>query len=440
LRHQRRFWTLVSEHTHAVNAAVTGLSALPGTAQPFAAARAMTRFLNHPDLSCAALIEPAQAAVRTAVAGSASPFALVVHDWSMFNFHRHRSKTDRYTRTHATDCGYELGTSLVVDAATGQPLGPMAFRLRTGEGMRSTTGPLVADPPNHLDELTATFADATRWDLGKVPVHIVDREADSVGHYRTWRAAGHHVLIRALDTRIVTWRETARSLAAVARELAGEFRDVTDAAGQPVTLAVATRSGRLRVAETEVVLDRPAVTSTRLKTARGRPKKITVPGEPLPMRLVVTQVVADDGAVLATWFLLTSVPAEDADAATIGRWYAWRWRIETFHKLLKTAGLNAEAWQQESGEAFLRRILVAAMACLTVWHLQRDPSDLARRLRTTLVRLSGRLMKHRVESTAPALLAGLEKLLALDDLLQTENLTELLTLARHLLPTLFRSG
>jgi hypothetical protein len=59
-----------------------------------------------------------------------------------------------------------------------------------------------------------------------------------------------------------------------------------------------------------------------------------------------------------------------------------------------------------------------------------------------LVRLSGRQMKHKVESTAPALLAGLERLLAIDDLMQVENLEEILELARRQLPHLFpdRSG
>ncbi len=91
--------------------------------------------------------------------------------------------------------------------------------------------------------------------------------------------------------------------------------------------------------------------------------------------------------------------------------------------------MNAEAWQQESGAAFLRRLCVASMACLTVWHLQCDQSPMAARLRTVLVRFLGRQMKHKVESTAPALLAGLERLLAIDDLMQAEDLEVLMDLA-----------
>src|SRR4051812_48117911 len=99
--------------------------------------------------------------------------------------------------------------------------------------------------------------------------------------------------------------------------------------------------------------------------------------------------------------------------------------------------MNAESWQQESGAAFLRRLCVASLACLTVWHLQRDESAAAAELRATLVRLSGRQMKHRVESTAPALLAGLGRVLAVADLMQVEALGEVLPLARRVLPRLF---
>ena len=51
--------------------------------------------------------------------------------------------------------------------------------------------------------------------------------------------------------------------------------------------------------------------------------------------------------------------------------------------------------------------------------------------------LSGRRMRWGVESTAPALLAGLERLLAIDDLMRTEDLAEVLALARRALPRLF---
>jgi hypothetical protein len=432
----------VSEHSHAVNAVVSGLSALPGTARPFAATRAMSRFVNHEGIRFHALIEPAQDAVRAALAECPGRFALVVHDWCMFNFHTHQSKRDRYVRSHGTDTGYELGTALVVDTVGGRPLGPVEFRLRTAAAMLSTRVGGAALPPGHVDEIDDVMAAAPCWGMGRVPVHVIDREADSVGHYRRWHAAGHRFVVRADRQRIVLHEGCECKLAEVAAGLADAFTDVLDAQGRPEVVTIRAGTGRVRVAEAAVVLHRSARHNTGEKTAGGHKKQVEVPGPPLPLRMVVTQVVDESGVVLAEWWLLTNLTGEDADAATVGRWYAWRWAIESYHKLLKSAGMNAEAWQQESGEAFLRRLCVASMACLTVWHLQRDKLPVASRLRVILVRLSGRQMKHRVESTAPALLAGLERLLAIDDLMQGEDLQEVLALARRQFPRLFpdRSG
>jgi hypothetical protein len=418
----------VKEHAHSVNAAVSGLSALPATAQPMAAVKAMSRFLNHPDITRAALIEPVQEAVRTAVAASAAAVALVVHDWCMFSFHTHTGKTDCLRRSHGTDVGYDLGTALVLEADGGQPLGPMEFRLRTARGLLTTRPGAVATPSAHIDELAGVMADASRWNLARPLVHVIDREADSVGHYRAWHAAGHTFVVRAKTDRHVTWRGESITLKDLQTRLAGEFRD------QPGDTTLRTTHGpcRVQVLEAAVLLDRPART-----LIRG--KKTDVPGPPLPLRLVLTRVLDAFGVVHAEWLLLTNAVAT-FDARTIARWYAWRWRIESYHKLLKTAGQNAEQWQQESGEAFANRLIIASMACLTVWHLQQDASAEATRLKSILIRLSGRQMKHRVTDTAPALLAGLEKLLAVADLLEEEDLEEILALARRVLPRFFNSA
>ncbi len=427
----------MSEHAHAVNAAIAGISALPGAARPLASARAMTRLLNNDRVPFHALIEPVQDAVRDALAPGTGRFALVVHDWCMFNFAAHDSKGDRYRRSHDADTGYELGSALVVDADDGRPLGPMEFRLRTAGGMLSTRVGGAEMPPGHVDELGDAMAAAAAWHLPRTPVHVVDREADSVGHYRDWHAAGRLFLVRADAARLVLHGGRQRKLDDLVAGLAGDLAEAAEADGRPAIVTLRAGAGRVKVAEAAVALHRPARRQVGGVTAGGNKRQADVPGPELPLRLVVTRVVGDLGTVLAEWRLFTNVPAARADAATIGRWYARRWEIEGYHKLLKSAGMNAGRWLQQEGEAFLRRLCIASLACLTVWHLQRDESEAAARLRATLVRLSGRQMKHRVESTAPALLAGLERLLAVDDLMQVEDLGEVLELARRVLPRLF---
>jgi len=421
---------LVKEHTHSVNAAVNGLSALPSTAQSMSPVKAMSRFVNHENVTLPALIEPAQEAIRKAVADSDAAVVLAIHDWCMFSFHTHTSKIDCIQRSHDQDVGYDLGTALVVDAHNGRPLGPMEFRLRTAHGILSTRPGDIPTPPAHIDELASVMADSHRWNLGLPLIHIIDREADSVGHFREWHTAGHLFVVRAKSDRRVIWNGQSIALKELQAKLANDFRDPLS--GPPLRAITKFGAARVQVIETSVILNRPA------KTWIDGVKK-EVPGPPLPLRLVLTRVIDELGVVRAEWLLLTNVPAI-YDATTIARWYTWRWRIESYHKLLKTAGMNAEEWQQESGAAFAKRLVIASMACLTVWHLQQDTSDEANKLKRILIRLSGRQMKHRVSDTAPALLAGLEKLLAVVDLLDTHDLEEILALARRHLPKFFNSA
>jgi hypothetical protein len=429
-RHQARFWQLVREHAHAVNATTSALTSLPSTARPFASTLAMSRFLNSEHVTLPALIEPAHDAVRAARDRSDEPVALVVHDWCMIQYRA--PNADRYRRSHAADCGYELGTALVLDSAAGHPLGPMEVRVRTAREVVSTRPTAVACVPGHVDELAPVMGDARRWHRPRPAVHVIDREADSVDHYRHWARAGHTFLVRADRDRVVTYDESEVHLSRVTEQPGVTFRRCTDGAGAPLDVTVGGATGAVWVADVRVVLHRPG------KKRVGR-KQVEVPGDPLELRLVVSWVVASDGEVLAEWFLLTNA-SSSFDGITVARWYAWRWRIESYHTLLKSAGMNAERWGQESGEAVARRLVVASMACVSVWCLQRDASAAGAAVRAALVRLSGRQMKWGVAHTAPALLAGLEKLLAVLDLLRTHDLVTLVAQARSVLPNLFNDA
>ena len=201
-----------------------------------------------------------------------------------------------------------------------------------------------------------------------------------------------------------------------------------------VRVAYQGRSARQWVAQTTVVLHRPAK-----HWVGGRQREVA--GRPLELRLVVARVCDDRGQVQAQWLLLTNMPADAAGAAQIALWYYWRWRIESFFKLLKSSGQSIEQWQQETGMAIARRLLIAAMACVAVWQLQRNDTPQAVEMKRLLVRLSGRAMKRTRPVTDPALLAGLYVLLAILDLLDHEN-TDLHTLRQlaHQTMPLFDTG
>jgi hypothetical protein len=105
-------------------------------------------------------------------------------------------------------------------------------------------------------------------------------------------------------------------------------------------------------------------------------------------------------------------------------WYYWCWRIESYFKLLK-GGHQQENWQQESGEAVFKRLLIASQACAVNWRLMRAKGEFAQQIRGFLVRLSGRQMKRSQPLTASALLAGLDILLAMCETLEQYTHQEL---------------
>jgi hypothetical protein len=136
--------------------------------------------------------------------------------------------------------------------------------------------------------------------------------------------------------------------------------------------------------------------------------------------------------------LLTNV--WDVLALQVARWYYWRWQIESFHKLLKSAGLEVEEWLQETAGAIAKRLLVGCMACVTVWALQRQCTPESQACRHFLVRLSGRQMKRSRPVTAPALLAGLHVLLTMLKVLEDYTPSQLREYAHRAAPLLRPTG
>jgi hypothetical protein len=412
---------LVKEHLHAATGFASGLSALPGLKTAFASTQAAWRFYANNDVTLAELIKPLPEAGREGCAASNSPYVLAVHDWSSLAYGTHPSKADRVQLTHQYDIGYELSVALLVDAATGDPLAPMEIRLRAADRVHSSRTPAPKTSAKRLDQLIVTMKAAAGWGLDKTVVHIIDREADSVGHFRKWAAKGHLFLVRADAARSVRWRKKVLTLPKVVAALAQE--DAFRAVGE---VPYKGRPGRQWVAETTVILHKPA----RTRTAAGQ---VDVPGKPLELRLIVSRIFAADGTLLAEWLLLTNV-ATDVTAETIALWYYWRWRIESYFKLMKSAGQALEDWQQESAGAIAKRLLVASMSCVVVWRLGRMDSPEATLLCYLLVRLSGRQMKRDRPVTDSALLAGFQAMLAMLDMLEHYDIQQLRRLVALALP------
>jgi hypothetical protein len=377
----------------------TGSSTAPGPGatvaglKPASFAQKLWRFCIHPLVVESALIEPMHRVIRQEVADHPGVL-LAIHDWSTLSFADHPSKTDRATLTHADDVGYDLATVLMVRGDDGAPIAPALVSLTTADVVHSTQDQAPSIDTSHVDQVLPNMQYTRDLNLGATVVHVIDRELDSVNHWRQWSADGHLALVRG-DDRKVLYQGKETSLVAVAEGFrqGDAFRDAGPARYHG-------RVARLYVAEAEVVLHRPG------RRNLGK-KKVEVPGPPLPLRLVVTEVRDRKGQVLARWLLLTNVPAVLADTATIARWYYFRWRIESMHKLLKSAGWQLERWLQRDGHRLLIKLLIAFGAGASIWALERRHDAESQAFQRLLMQLSGRQTKPDRAITTSGLLAGL---------------------------------
>ncbi|MEW6146337.1 MAG: transposase [Thermodesulfobacteriota bacterium] len=419
-RLQKRYKQLVKEHLNASQTIAAGLRALPRGTTAFASVQAAWRFYANEDVTLEALVEPLIFSAREAVLEESLAYALCLHDWTDLNYANHTRKENRIEIGSKKTLGFQLQTALVISDRDGTPIAPVFESLWAEDGIHTTRSRKVEEDAPQIDEITESINHISQLGFSKPVVHIIDRGADSVAHYRAWDKSGHLFLVRADDKQRVLHQGRDILLSEVVDEL--DFK-----ASRPVD--VNGVGGMQFVAETEVQIVRPARPHRQRKGVVERRKVIK--GEPISLRLVVTQIRSADETLLSQWFLYTNVKQESA--ATIALWYYWRWKIESFFKLLKSAGHNLEQWQQEKPEAIAKRLLVAAMACVIVWQLARATSPEAKEARKLLVRLSGRQMRWGKAFTEPALLAGMWVLLAMLEALEQYKVSELKGMARTIL-------
>jgi hypothetical protein len=76
------------------------------------------------------------------------------------------------------DRGYDLHLALLVDATDGSPIAPLDVTF--------TTRPagIAEHPAGHVAQLLPAMTAIAALDLDAGLVHVIDREADSVGHWR----------------------------------------------------------------------------------------------------------------------------------------------------------------------------------------------------------------------------------------------------------------
>lgn len=412
----------MDSHLNVAQSVAAGIHAVPGFGKSLAVTQGAYRFLNNRRVSLRTLAAPLIEAACEEVPRVCDDYVLCMHDWSQLMYLNHDDKKDRcmLSSRKAPD-GYELQTALLVGDRDGVTISPASMSLKAADGVHCTRNGKVRPAISPLDELDPTMTHVDRLKLGKPVVHIADAETDSVAHYREWSSRKDRLYLIRADDRIVEHEGKELKCSAIL----ATFREQGSLQFSR-NVRYHGHKARQYVAEATVWLTRAG--------QRNRPgvgDRMRVPGPPLKLRLVISEVRDYDGKVLAVWHLLSNVP-DTVPAATLVLWYYWRWRIESYFKLLKSAGMQVEQWQQTTAAAIARRLLIASMACVIVWRLNESTDPAADQVRKLLVRLSGRQMKYGVTHTMPAMLAGLWVLLAMMQTLEEYDVGELKRMAEFI--------
>ena len=178
-------------------------------------------------------------------------------------------------------------------------------------------------------------------------VHIGDRESDIYELFCAAQEAGTHFLIRTRADRLVELGPETMAQAIQQTPRRGTYR-----------ISLRDKEGKVSVVVLELRYQR-----FRILPPRGRKRRYP--------ELVVTVIQARErgtprGRDRIDWKLVTDLPVPSCPAAIEKiQWYALRWRIETFHKILKS-GCKAEQAKLRTAD---RLINLLAVLCILSWRI-----------------------------------------------------------------------
>ncbi|MHB1952075.1 MAG: IS4 family transposase [Acidiferrobacteraceae bacterium] len=163
--------------------------------------------------------------------------------------------------------------------------------------------------------------------------------------------------------------------ARVDRQLDGDdgFLNMTEAINSSPVLGTLTLeipgNGKRKARTAVVVLRSVEVTIPPPRNKTGK-AKAAAPIEPITVTIVAaTETLPPEGAEAVSWVLLTNLPVRGFDdAAEKVEWYARRWSIEVWHKVLKS-GCKVEDCLLETADRLKRFLTLFSIIGFRVMHI-----------------------------------------------------------------------
>jgi hypothetical protein len=358
-RHGKRLRKLLEQFSENIGGTI------PWACQDWANTKAAYRFFSNERVSEEEILGGHCQATRDRLEAS-SGLILMLHDTTEFTFHRkevepigilnksYMGKKKAGRPSHYTVCGILMHSSLAV-TTEGLPLGLAAVKFWTRDEFKGCNALKKKINPTrvpieqkesyrwleNVTEATALFEDPQRC------VHIGDRESDIYELFCTAQKAGAHFLLRTCVDRLAGDGK---------HTIADEMKEVRVQGLHRIE--VRNKKGELSEATLEIRYRRIRVLPPIGKQKQYPQLALTV--------LHAQERGAPQDRERIDWKLITDLPVRSRmDAIEKLEWYAMRWKIETFHKILKS-GCKAEESRLRTAE---RLVNLVAVLCILSWRV-----------------------------------------------------------------------
>lgn len=362
-RLKRRFGKLLAQLGGKIG------SALPAACQDWAATKAAYRFFDNRRFDEHAILAGHFAATKSRIANAKGPI-LILHDTTEFSFQREQPEAIGKTRSlpsvrmgskPITKCGLLMHSSLATTPA-GKPLGLTAVKFWTRKKFKGTNALKGRGREGGKHSVNTTripieqkesvrwlenLHETTRWASPDRCIHIGDRESDIYELFCLAEEKNTHFLVRTCVDRVAGSGNTTVARKMDREPIQGMHRfEAMNAQHQPVEVTLQVRYCQMTV--------HPPI---------GKHKNYP------PLSLTVIHAWErghPPGRKPICWKLLTNLPVQSLEAAIekIG-WYSQRWKIETFHKVLKS-GCCVEDAKLRTAERLTKLI---AVLCVIAWRV-----------------------------------------------------------------------
>lgn len=353
------------------------MSASPGQPVPaacgdWAATKAAYRFFDNPRITEHGVLAGHIAATAGRVAASKGPI-LILQDTTEFIYSRVQPGKIGFTKTInggrykagqpnvQTLCGVLMHSSLAV-TLSGTPLGLTAVKFWTRKKFK---GSLALRRHVNPTRVPIETKESYRWlenlrqsmALLGAPercIHVGDRESDIYELFSLAQELGTNFLVRVQTNRLAEAPGVAAAQGAAHRVFA--------------QLSAAPWAGRHQVVigQDETACVHVKFASIKTLPPIGKQKRY---GPQLLTYIHALETDPPAGRPPIDWRLVTNVPVADLPAAVekLG-WYALRWKVEVFHKVMKS-GCRAEATRLETAERLTKFLALIAVVSWRIFFL-----------------------------------------------------------------------